>query len=65
MADHNIEERGVVTPTQHSSNGSAEEKPEPAFQHHEEEKGTLRSAAERGHLATDQYVILVFHRSAY
>lgn len=55
MADHNVEEKGVPTPTQHSANGSTEEKPEPAYQHEEDSTG-LREAAERGHLATDKYV---------
>jgi hypothetical protein len=51
MANHNVEEKGVVTPTQHSANGSTEEKPE-AFHHDDME--TLRTAAERGHVATDK-----------
>jgi hypothetical protein len=55
MADHNVEEKGVVTPTQHSANGSTEEKTEPAY-HHDEAglMDNLREAAERGHLATDK-----------
>ena len=52
MADHNVEEKGVGTPTQHSANGSTEEKADPAYHHDDME--TLRTAAERGHLATDK-----------
>lgn len=59
MADHNVEEKGVDTPTQHSANGSTEEKQEPAYHH--DETGlmeSMRAAAERGHLATDKSVFL-------
>ena len=55
MADHNVEEKGVATPTQHSANGSTEEKVDPAYRHEEDTTG-LHTAAERGHLATDKYV---------
>jgi hypothetical protein len=57
MADPNVAERGVVTPTQQSANGSADEKPHAANYH--DETGlmeSLREAAERGHVATDKYV---------
>ena len=65
MADHNVEEKGVGTPTQHSANGSTEEKPEPAYHH--DETGLMESmhaAAERGHLATDKSVVLT-HQTRY